>query len=447
MTDGLCTRCGACVGLGSGSVVFEDREGRYLPRVLGELSEAEARRILSGCSAQDVPVPELNDTAFGADARRDPYLGHARLLAIGHAVDGDVRARGSSGGILTSILLWLLEKGEIQGAVVTGMDPTEPWRPRTSIATSAREIVDAAQSKYVITSVNEVLPEMERFDGALAYVGLPCQVHSLRKLQRAGDPSVRRVRFVLGPYCGNTLHFSSIRSLLASHGVRDHRRIESLRFRDGEWPGRLRVRLRGGESRGIDADTGANTEAEGMTIEMPKFHANYLIPFHIMKRCLVCPDLSNELADVSGGDAWSPEYEERGKGYSIVVGRSEKGVECLGRMEEEGRIRLLAIEADEAVRMHTHGFDLKKRGAFIRMAMRRRMGRRVPEYGYRLGGFPTSRYALELVISSLFGLLGTAPARWCLERVSPRLLGRIFARLRTLWKKGTRGIKVHELRD
>ena len=46
MADGLCTRCGACVGLGSGRVVFEDREGRYLPRVLGELSEAEARRIL-----------------------------------------------------------------------------------------------------------------------------------------------------------------------------------------------------------------------------------------------------------------------------------------------------------------------------------------------------------------------------------------------------------------
>jgi hypothetical protein len=70
----------------------------------------------------------------------------------------------------------------------------------------------------------------------------------------------------------------------------------------------------------------------------------------------------------------------------------------------------------------------------------------VPEYGYRLGGFPPSRYALELVISSLFGLLGTAPARWCLQRVSPRLLGRVFVRLRRLWKKGTRGIKVHELR-
>ncbi|MBN1421166.1 MAG: Coenzyme F420 hydrogenase/dehydrogenase, beta subunit C-terminal domain [Planctomycetes bacterium] len=429
MTDGLCTRCGTCVGLGGGRVVFEDRAGRYLPRIAENLSDDVVERILSGCSARDVPFPELDRAAFGSASRRDPYLGHASLIAIGYALDDDLRARGSSGGIITAILLWLLERGEIQGAVVTGMDPVEPWRPRTFIARTAQEIADAAQSKYVITSVNEILAEMEGFDGDLAYVGLPCHVHAIRKLQRGADPSASRVRYVIGPYCGNTLHASSIRSLLAAHGVRDLGRIESLRFRDGEWPGNLRIRLRSGE-----------------TIEMPKFHANYLIPFHIMKRCLVCTDLSNEFTDISGGDAWSPVYEERGKGFSVIIGRSEKGVECLRRMEAEGRIHLAPIEAAEAVRMHTHGFDLKKRGAFIRIAMRRRLGRAAPEYGYRLGGFPPARYALELVISSLFAILGTAPARRMLECVSPRLLGRIFVKLRTIWKTGTRGIKGRELR-
>ncbi|MBI4661357.1 MAG: Coenzyme F420 hydrogenase/dehydrogenase, beta subunit C-terminal domain [Verrucomicrobia bacterium] len=430
MTEGLCTRCGTCVGLGGGRVVFEDRAGRHLPRAVEELADQQVERIWAGCSAQNVSFPTLDESIFGKGAHRDPYLGHAKLLAIGHCTDEDVRNRGSSGGILTALLLWLLETGEIQGAVVTGMDRVEPWRPKTFIATTSQEIIEAAQSKYIITSVNEILPEMERFDGALAYVGLPCQVHSIRKLQGAGDSSVRRVRYVLGPYCGNTLHFSSIRSLLASHGVRDYREIESLRFRDGEWPGNLRIRLR-----------------SGRLIDMPKFHANYLIPFHIVKRCLVCTDLTNELTDISGGDAWSPLYEKRGKGFSIVVGRSDKGVECLKCMEAAGRIRLTPIDASEAVRMHTHGFDLKKRGAFIRIRLRRRLGREVPDYGYRLGGFPPLRYALELVISSLFVVLGSAPARWLLERVNPRLLGKIFVRLRTIWKRVTRGIKVHELRS
>lgn len=430
MTDGLCTRCGTCVGLGDGRIVFEEREGRHLPRIVKELSDGQAQRIWSACSASEVEFPQLNRFALGESAERDPYLGHTKLLAIGHALDETIRNRGASGGILSSILIWMLETGAIKGAVVTGMDPAEPWRPKTFIATTPEQILEAAQSKYVITSVNEALPEMERFHGPLAYVGLPCQVHSIRKLQRAGDASVRNIKYVLGPYCGNTLYFSSIRSLLASHGARDYRQITSLRFRDGEWPGNLRVRLRSGE-----------------VIEMPKFHANYLIPFHIVKRCLVCTDLANELTDISGGDAWSPVYEERGKGFSIVAGRSQAGVEILKAMEAAGRIRLQPIQADEAIRMHTHGFDLKKRGAFIRISMRRWLGWPAPDYGYRLGGFPISRYVLEFVISSLFALLGSSPARWLLERVNPRLLGRVFVHLRTLWKKTTRGIKVHELRS
>jgi coenzyme F420 hydrogenase subunit beta len=311
-SNGLCTRCGTCVGLGGGAVSFADRESLYLPRFESALSADVAARIWAGCSARDVPVPELNEWVFGAGASRHPYLGHAKLLGIAHARDEALRRRCASGGILTTVLLHLLETGEVQGAVVTGMDRAEPWRPRSFIATSAEEVMDAAQSKYVITSVNEILPEMERFPGSLAYVGLPCQVHSLRKLQRAGDPAVRRVRFVLGPFCGNTLHFTSIRGILAAHGVRDHREIRSLRFREGEWPGTLRIELR-----------------SGRIVEMPKFHANYLIPFHIMKRCLLCTDLSNELADLSVGDAWAPVYEERGKGFSLAIGRSDASLEWL----------------------------------------------------------------------------------------------------------------------
>jgi coenzyme F420 hydrogenase subunit beta len=381
-----------------------------------------------GCSGRDVPLAQLNAFTFGVDAAGHEYLGFLRRLATGYAVDERVRRGGASGGILTAVLLWLLERGAIQGAVVTGMDEDRPWLPRSFIATTPDEVRRAAQSKYVITSVNEILPEIARFQGALAYVGLPCQVHSLRKLQRGGDPAVRNIKYVLGPYCGNTLHFSSIRTLLRSYGVRDHREVTSLSFREGEWPGNLHLVL-----------------SSGRTIELPKFHANYLIPFHIMKRCLLCTDLANELTDLSAGDAWAPVYEERGKGFSVVVARSDAGGTILRDMEDAGRLCLSSLGASEAVRMHSHGFDLKKRGAFIRIALRRRLGRDVPVYGYEPRRFPPSRYVLEVVIVTLFALLGTRPARWCLERISPRLMGRIFARFRTLWKKSTRSIKTREL--
>lgn len=49
MRSELCTRCGSCVGLSGGSIVFEDREGRYLPRQIAEVDDATAARAWTAC--------------------------------------------------------------------------------------------------------------------------------------------------------------------------------------------------------------------------------------------------------------------------------------------------------------------------------------------------------------------------------------------------------------
>jgi hypothetical protein len=184
---------------------------------------------------------------------------------------------------------------------------------------------------------------------------------------------------------------------------------------------------------------------DGRFVELPKFHANYLIPFHILKNSLLCTDLSNEFTDLSGGDAWAPVYEERGKGYSMVISRNDTGKDILLLMEKEGLIKLEPISIDDAITMHSHGYDLKKRGTFIRIKFRKMLGLSVPDYGYKLSGFPLSRYVMEILIISLFLILGTGFARFVAELIPPSLLGRLFEKSRILWKKVTFGIKRDNL--
>jgi len=308
------------------------------------------------------------------------------------------------------------------------MSDAEPWLAKSFIATSRDQILKAAQSKYIITSVNEILPEMEAFQGRLAYVGLPGQVQSIRKLLALDHPSVKNIRYIFGPFYGNTLHFSSVRSFLRSYGEKDYQNIRKLYFRYGEWPGNMRVEM-----------------VSGRIIELPKFHANYLIPFHILKNSLLCTDLSNEFTDISGGDAWAPTYEERGKGFSMVLARSVAGEDILKKMLAAGWITLHDIDVNEAITMHSHGYDLKKRGSFIRIRFRKMIGLPVPDYGYTLKGFALSRYLMELVILSLFLALGTGPARFLVERVPPALIGRLFEHTRKAWKKSTHKIKRNNL--
>lgn len=427
--SGLCNRCGTCVGLSDGNVVFEDRDGDYLPCIREPLSAAEEAGLLQVCSGKGFDFPRQRARIFGEQTGFHMFLGAYQSLSIGYAADASIRAAGASGGILSAVLVWLLDHQKIDGAVVLSMDPEVPWRTKPVIATTREQILDAAQSKYVISSVNEILPEMQAFDGRLAYVGLPGQVQAIRLLQEQGHPATANVRYVLGPFYGNTLHGSSIRSLLRSYGVYDSQKIRRVAFRHGEWPGKMRIEL------------------EDRVIELPKFHANYLIPFHILKNSLLCTDLTNEFTDISGGDAWAPVYEQRGLGFSMVIGRSSAGQSILDAMQADGSLALEPLDLDKAIEMHAHGYDLKKRGSFIRLGWRKALGCPVPDYGYTLGGFSLTRYGMELVIVCLFGMLGTRPARWLCERLPPDKLGRVFEWLRTAWKRVTRGIKRSRLRD
>ena len=428
MGSELCNRCGTCVALSEGKIAFRGKEKKYRPRMLEELSGPQADRILNACAGKTFSFPAYRDHFYPDPAHYHPYIGPYENLFIGHSTDPEVRLNAGSGGILSAVLIYLLDKKMIDGAIVTRMSEEKPWLTEPFIAKTRDEILEAAQSKYIVTSVNEILTESRHFAGNLAFVGLPGQVQSIRKLQKSGDTSVANIRYIFGPFYGNTLYFSSVISFIRSYGEKNFRQIRRLWFRYGEWPGNMRVEMNSGK-----------------TYELKKFHANYLIPFHILKNSLFCTDLANEFTDISGGDAWSPKYEERGQGYSIIIPRSKSGKKIIDEMTREGRLEVLPCSEEESITMHSHGYDLKKRGSFIRIGFRKLFLRPVPDYGYRLSGFPASRYFMELLISSLFLLLGSWPARRIVELFKPEFIGRFFERTRTTWKKSTHSIKRKNL--
>ena len=428
MRSHLCNRCGSCVGLSEGKIVFEDKTGEYRPKVIASIADEQADTLWEACPGKRFDFNKYREVFYKDAAHFHEFIGPYERIGIGFAKDATVRSEGASGGIISAILIYLLKQKKIDGAVVLGMSEAEPWLTQAFIATTAEQILQAAQSKYIISSNNDILPEIAAFKGKLAYVGLPGQIQSIRKLQLINHPSVKNIEYIFGPFYGNTLHFSSVNSFLKTHGERDYKNITKLYFRYGEWPGNMRVELK-----------------SGRIIELKKFHANYLIPFHILRNSLYCTDLTNEFTDISGGDAWAPVYEERGKGFSMVISRSKKGEELLKEMCDAGWLSFDQITEQEAITMHSHGYDFKKRGGFIRIHFRKILGKSVPDFGYQIKGFKFSRYLMEMVISSLFILMSTSLARWAVELFPPKFIGGIFEKTRTIWKKSTHKIKRQEL--
>lgn len=372
---------------------------------------------LAACPGRAIMYPELCHAVFGR-LPENWLIGCYRHLYLGYATDQGIRRQAASAGIITQTLIHLLQEGRIDGAVVVRQGSPKPWLAEPVIARTVDEIRAASQSVYAPIPVNAVLDKMSEFSGKLAYVGLPDQVASLRRLQQLNHPGACKVSVVLGPYVGTNLYANAIAGYLRANGVSDLDQVTRLRYREGEWPGYLQIETK-----------------DGRVLRAEKFYYNYLIPFYITRSTLQTVDFTNELTDLSVGDAWNPSIEARRGGFSVVVARTETGERLLREMVEKGLLSLAEISVEEGLSMHGHMLDFKKRGSFIRMGWRSALGRPTPDYGYSPSDIPLSRQLTELVISMIFVLCGTSIARRLVELIPIGILGPTFDTLRKSWKQ------------
>lgn len=421
----LYSRSGTEVGLSAGALRLEEKSGDYLTV---KVSDGDIPEVAYQASSDaHVNYPRLNEHVFG-HLPASWLIGNYKKIFVGYIKDEAVRRNASSGGIISGTQLYLLRKGKIDGAVTLRMRRDKPYLTEPIVATTENQILEGAQSKYTTAPVNQILAGLPGNFKSLSYTGTPEQIASIRKLQLLGHPSVKPIEYVLGFFYGETLGFSAIESLLRAHRVRSLEEIESLAFREGEWPGHLKIGLKGGKS-----------------IRVSKFYANYLSPSHITSASLYQVDYMAELADISSGDAWAPVYEERGQGWSVVIARTQKGLDLLEEMMSEGAIELKEITEKELIDMHSLGLDVKKRGGFIRIERRRVKGLPVPEYGYEPTNISDARKRFETFVGFTIWLFHLKAFIWLLEKLPVSIIGTMFVYARKLWKKSTKSTKTSGL--
>lgn len=417
----LYARSGTEVGVSNNTLQLEEKDGDYS---VAKISDGDIPEISYRASSDLVTnYPKLNEQIFG-ELPKSWLVGNYKKIFVGYIADETVRRNASSGGIISGIQTYLLKKGMIDGAVTLRMRQDKPYLTEPIIATTEKEIFEGAQSKYTVAPMNQILSSLPGTYQSISYTGLPEQIASIRKLQVLGHPSVKNINYILGFFYGEALGFSAIQSLLRAHGTKDTNQIKSLAFRAGEWPGYLRIELKNGK-----------------TINVKKFYANYLSPSHITKYSLYQVDYMAELADIASGDAWAPIYEERGKGWSVVIARTQKGLDLLENMRVEKAIILDEITEKELVNMHSLGLDIKKRGAFIRIARRKAQGLPVPEYGYEPINIPLKRKLFESFSMMVINIFHWRLTIWILEKLPIAFIGSMFVYARKIWKSSTRSAK------
>jgi len=303
---------------------------------------------------------------FFNEPSRDILIGNYLGCYIGHSNDKQIRYHSSSGGIITQIIAFYLEKGIIDGALVTRMRRDQPLIPETFIAKTREDILSASKSKYCPVPSNQALKEILVEDGKFIVVGLPCHIHGMRMAEKVFQGLKDKIFLHIGLFCFHSTDFDGTRFLLRKFGIRDSE-VTQINYRGKGFPGFMSILQKNGEN--IDIRFAGDWNAYWNVFACFLFTPT---------RCLMCPDQSNELSEISIGDAWLPELRNNNLGESIIVTRTKRAEDTISLMESEGIISVKRIPASKVKESQAFSLNFKKENISGRLKLLRMFGRTLP---------------------------------------------------------------------
>ena len=377
----LCTGCGTCISICPSSALkikINKSEGIYIPEI-DEKNCIDCKMCLKVCPGYSIEYRKLNEDIFNKQPD-DASFGNYINCYVGHATDKEIRFSSSSGGLVTAMLIYALEKKIIDGALVTRMKKNNPLEPEPFIAETRDEILDASKSKYCPVPANIALKDILQSESIkkIASVGLPCHIHGIRKAQMINKILKDKIILHLGLFCANTISFNGTIRKLSQLGI-SKEDIIKLNYRGDGWPGGLSIYLKSNEIKNF------------------ALNRYYDKSFSLFKpyRCLMCSDHANELADISFGDAWNIN-EADNIGNSLIVSRNIKAEKILLDMLNENVINMEKIDINKA-KDSQGNMMWKKNYLKSRMDFYRFLGYAIPNYDVRINRSPSRAYIGNLI--------------------------------------------------
>jgi len=359
---GSCCECGSCVLVCPHNVIdYVDNKPKQVAKASNPFDHCGISQGI-GCDVCAQVCPRLGDREHhltdrvfaDAPAYRGGFGVYRRIVAA-RAKDPAVLARCEDGGVVTSILVWGLRHGTFDGAVVSAVDDTAPCVPKPRVITTVDDAIASASSWYTYCPNNLALAEAEKQGlSRVAFVGVPCQITPVRKMQLA-DPAFldngrkkekhlerqryflknfgERVALSIGLLCSEVFTFNE----LMVDTIEGQMGIPLKDIRKFNVKGKVLIDKKNGER-----------------VEIPLRDAQeYARP-----ECHHCGDFSAELADISCGGVGANEW-------TITVLRTPRGVDTFDAMVREGLLDVRPIEELET--------SMK---VFLRLARKQRV--RVP---------------------------------------------------------------------
>jgi coenzyme F420 hydrogenase subunit beta len=326
---GFCTLCGACeAACPVHAIQVVDNELHRLHDCSEHLDSCPICYDI--CPHTDTLL--LETLRFVADApHRRENLGHYREILLAHATNPALRETSKSGGVVSALLNFAIREKMIDSAIVSERSPRLPVKVLPSISLVPDDTLAVVDTKIVPSAVAEAFGRavFEHGKTHIAFVGTPCHILALRKLEAWQHKLVDSLRITIGLFCLWTFSLGRLLEFLLHEYNIAANEIQNVDLISNEYVVSTRTRV--------------------VRVPLSK------VKSHIMNRCRTCADFTSELADLSIGGA------KPLNGWSIVIIRTKEGEDFFKRAVKDGVIATKKIKAEPEAFAHLIQLSAHKR--------------------------------------------------------------------------------------
>jgi coenzyme F420 hydrogenase subunit beta len=343
VTRKLCTGCSICAEMFEQPVVDMkiSSDGFLRPQMLRKLTDSENKLFNSVC-------PGINVSHIQRDNSYTPTWGPIKDVMTGHAVDDEIRHKGSSGGVVSALAVHLLETEQVQGVLHIVPSDESPFDNIAQISRTREDVLHGAGSRYAPAAPLSRLSECLSQEGVFAFIGKPCDVGALKSLGRSHSQIDEKFPFLIAFMCAGTPSLHGTKDVVRKMGFNPSE-VSKFRYRGNGWPGKARAETSDGRSAEMDYDTSWG----------------YILGRQVQFRCKICPDGTGEFADISCADAWNtdekgyPLFTEN-SGRSLVLARTDTGLRLIKEAEANKKIFLDKSSLTNAEKMQPYQVHRKR---------------------------------------------------------------------------------------
>lgn len=329
--NNLCLGCGFCEALNPDSCTMKlNDEGFYTPFFYNPLTKSKDN-ILSKICPSIYIISDNKNTIWG------------NFLKIyqGWSTDPKIRYRASSGGMVTSLCLCLLENKIVDGILQVGKDFDSFIYNSLKVSITKEDIIENSQSRYAPAAIfNHIIEILNKDDKIYGLVGKPCDIVAIKNFIKLYPKFANRIKYFISIFCAGMPSYKATYKLLEKFPNKAN--PISIKYRGDGWPGEFKA---------------IYNNDEVFTLNYNKSWGEVLGRM-INKRCKVCPDGIGLMADIVVGDAWItkngyPDFEDR-PGISFVIARTEKGESLVQECEAMKYIEIESLDLNKISEMQPY---------------------------------------------------------------------------------------------